>query len=355
MAAAAAAGPSAGAGVALSQAPVVVDVVDPDPEGAGQPGGVLDARTPEACWASDSRGEWCVRAKRGGAGSGGSAETVVCGLRHGKTVWEHPFHGKACRMACEGGLVAAASDRELHILSAESGRFVLPPILLCSAAAHVALSTSGKLLVLRRDASLTVWDVPSSQCPVETSLRGVCRADEVQRIRLHRDFPDPIVQLKDGSLLRYHTGSRCWGVLRTSNREGRSVLQVEGECLLALCVGDEPEFRARLRDLAGRCARHEPDRLRSWCQALLGTGSAIPGISTEWLGKDLASLGVAGSAMVREVIVPALDVAGGGLRAEIEAACANASAAGGPADLAAASHGEHADATMPAQLVQPIF
>jgi len=314
-----------------SRAAVVVDVVDPDPKSAGQSGGVLDAATPEICWASDAKGEWCARAKRSGGGSGGSAETVICGFRHGEAVWEHPFHGKAQRMACEGGLVAVASDRELHILSTGSGRLVLPPVVLSSVAAHIALSPSGKLLILRRDASLTVWDVPRSACRVETSLRGVCRADSVHRIRLHRDFPDPIIQLKDGSLIRYHTSSRCWATMRASNAEGRSVLQAEGECLLALCLGDKAEFRAQLRELASRCAQREHHRLRSWCQALLGMGSPIQGTSTEWFDKDLASIGVTGISMVREVILPAIHAASGGLRAEMEGVLASASITSGSA------------------------
>jgi len=302
----------------------------------------------EELWATDVEGHWEVWATTLGGES-----TLVRGLRQGAPIWDHAVCARVQRLAANGGFVALSTHQELHVLSASSGRLVFPPLVLGSAALHLEVTPRGQLLVLLRDASVIVWDICSESCVAQASLRQVCSPGEVEQLDVKRETGEPFVRLSDHRLLVFQRDLQAWVALagvggRASMRQHTSApggptaepagsnrrsvsedARLEGDVLAAACLGDPLELRDRLDALTRHCAQQgDAQKLRGWCASLLGW---TLGSSAAWavLSTQLAGMGLSGSGLLREVVLPALDAVPRAqeLRVEVEDALASSECA----------------------------
>jgi len=263
----------------------------------------------DLAWAIYSTGSWEVWVQNQ-AGKG----IIVRGLKDSNLVWEHPLSSSVQRLALGGGFAALAIGQELHLLSACSGRLVLPPIVLVSLPKHLELTAAGQLVVLSQDASLIVWDLNSVSCQVETSLQHVCSPADIELLGVKPTTAEPFIHLKDQRLLLFHKGFQRWITLTSLCSSGSKPPpadpitdgpRIEADLLVAACFGAAEEFREKLSALVKFYVERNSERLRGWCSALAGKAiNPVPAWS--WLRTELDNMGISGPSLLQEIVLPIL-------------------------------------------------
>lgn len=267
--------------------------------------------------------------------------------------WEAVLGYAVCGSVANSQLVAiACEDATLHILHTDTGQRPLPPLVLSSPAARLALNASQQVMAITCRGNVSVWDILKGRALVRNeSLLPVMQAepgsvvtilncslteeghpivclstgkaymfsaelgswlvlangsDPVQRSSAHRAF---VTALPTGQ----HTGVLPLACLQSHITSGGNVM-TQGSAVSALCtltfleqqlaacraLNSKQEFHSWLLALARFLAQEGlENRLRLICDDLMGPTHSHAKLSKSW---DTSVMGFSKHALLREIL-----------------------------------------------------
>ena len=295
---------------AIPQVPPSIPAVTPLQQESSE----QEKRT-RSSWSISSCGKYELCVVENAAGN----EVVRC-IANGIPRWEHtqcyPVHG----LQADDQFVAIHSEHEFSVVSLATGLYCISPSLLDGPVLQMEIN-AGFLVALFSDASLTVWDLNQIERCAKTTLRHVCTPSEIETLSVKRSSGEPFVRLTDGQIKLYRKDLEVWVTLRDvqsqnsaamlsdqASTKSRELPRLENDMLMAACRGDPEYFKVRLKVLTRRCldfGGNDLHRLQDWCSILID-GKTDAGFSMKWLADEVLAMGLDGSSLISNNVLPSI-------------------------------------------------